>query len=53
MGLDLFGEVRSTQRMNFSDTHVKCHGLLMMEAKKHSEQLARQRCVGANGKSTG
>ena len=51
--LDLFGVVRSTQHITFSDTHVKCHGLLTMEAKKHLERLARQRCVGANGKSTG
>ena len=52
-GLDLFDQVRSTQRMNFSDTHAKCHGLRMMEDKQHLKQMARQRCVGANGKSTG
>ena len=53
MGLDLFDEVGSTQCLNSSDTHVKCHGFLTMEAKKHLERLARQRCVGVNGDSTG
>jgi len=37
--------------MIFSDTHAKCHGFQMMDVKKHLKQMARQRCVGANGKS--
>jgi hypothetical protein len=51
--LDLFDQVRSTQAMIFFDTHVKCHGVQLLDAKKHLEQMARQRCVGANGMCTG
>ncbi len=53
MTLDLCGEVSSTAPMIRFDTHVKCHGKPLAEAKKHLKQMARQRCVGASGNCIG
>jgi len=52
-GLDLFHAIGFTSPMPFSDTHVKCQRIDIVDIKKHLEQMARQRCVGAHGNSTG
>ena len=51
--LDLSEQVRSTSAMPFSVTHVMCQRIEPIDAKKHTKQMARQRCVGASGNSTG
>ena len=51
--LDLSVDVRSTSAMKFCDTHVLCQHIEIDDVYKHYKTMARQRCVGASGDSTG
>ncbi len=51
--LDVWDSIRSTSAMRFSVTHAMCQHIEPIDAKKHIKYMARQRCVGANGSSTG
>mgnify|MGYP006979327677 CR=1 FL=1 len=51
--LDLFRPIRSTPVMRFYVTHVMCQHIEPIDVKKHIKHMARQRCVGARGNSTG
>ena len=51
--LTFCGKISFTPEMTFYDTHVKCQHIDSIDVKKHLKQMARQRCVGANGSSTG
>ena len=39
--------------MIFSDAHVKCQLIDLLDMEKHIKYMARQRRVGANGNCTG
>ena len=53
MKLDFLDMIRSTPCMTISVTHVMCQRVDSIDVKKHIKHMARQRCVGANGNSTG
>lgn len=51
--LDVAGAVGFTEQMHFSDIHVKCQLIDLIDMEEHSKHMARQRHVGANGNRTG
>ena len=51
--LDLGSHKGFTAEVKFYDIHVECQRINMIDVNKHLKRMARQRCVGASGNSTG